>query len=82
MTDEQKEAQRELTDSELLAQWSEIKKNVEDLELDIVKNVRGVASAGIRARKVLRDLRTKLTVFVRNTIKRDKSKKAEKKAAK
>jgi hypothetical protein len=71
-----------LTDSELLAQWSEIKKNVEDLELDIVKNVRGVASAGIRARKVLRDLRTKLTVFVRNTIKRDKSKKAEKKAAK
>ena len=82
MTDEQNEVQAELTDSELLAEWTEIKKTVEDLELDIVKNVRGVAAAGVRARKALRDLKTKLAVFVRNTIKRDKVKKAEKIAEK
>jgi hypothetical protein len=47
-------------DEHILAKWQEIKSLVEELELDVVKNAKGNASAGIRVRKGLRHMKTLL----------------------
>lgn len=58
----------------ILNQWEEIKVLVESLELDVHKNARGNKSAGVRARRGLRDLKTKAANLVRSTISAEKSK--------
>lgn len=64
------------------AQWAEVKAMVDELELDVQKNSRGNAAAGVRTRKGLRSLRKKVTDLVKLTVSLDKQKKAEKAAAK
>lgn len=59
----------------VVTKWNEIKALVESLELDVVKNARGTAAAGIRARKGLRTLKSKAGELVKLTIELDKSKK-------
>lgn len=47
-------------DEHVLAKWQEIKNLVDELELDVVKNAKGNASAGVRARKGFRHMKTLL----------------------
>ena len=61
--------------SSILEQWNEIKVLVESLDLDVVKNANGNASAGVRARRGLRLLKTKSAELVKETIQEEKSRK-------
>jgi hypothetical protein len=72
------------TDNQVISKWTELKALIETLELDVVKNAKGVAAAGVRARKGLRDLKTKAAELVKTTVDLDKAKRAAKppKAAK
>jgi len=62
----------------VLEKWTELKKLVEDLELDVVKNARGTAAAGVRARKGLRELKSLAAGLVKMTVETDKASKAQK----
>jgi len=66
------------SDNPVIAKWTELKALVDTLELDVVKNAKGVAAAGVRARKGLRDLKTKAAELVKTTVDLDKSKRATK----
>lgn len=48
--------------------WNEIKTLVESLDADVQKNASGNASAGARARKGLRLLKTKTAELVKATL--------------
>lgn len=61
--------------TELLVEWTEVKKLVEVLDLDIHKNVAGNVSSGIRVRRGLRAVRKGITALIRETIKRDSEQK-------
>ena len=54
--------------SNLLTQWEEIKVLVESLETDLQKNAKGNKSAGVRARKGLRDLKKRASSLVKTSI--------------
>lgn len=62
----------------ILETWDEIKAIMNELELHIVKNARGVAAAGVRARKGLREIKKKASHLVKLTVELDKAKKGEK----
>jgi hypothetical protein len=68
-----------LSEKDLVEQWTELKTLVEALEFDVLKNARGTAAAGVRARKGLRDLRARAYTLVKATVERDKLLKLEKK---
>ena len=53
--------------------WNEIKTLVESLDADVRKNAGGNASAGVRARKGLRLLKTKASELVKTTIEASKT---------
>ncbi len=61
----------------ILETWDEIKAIMNELELHIVKNARGVAAAGVRARKGLREIKKKASHLVKLTVEMDKTKKVE-----
>lgn len=61
--------------SSILEQWNEIKVLIESLDLDVVKNASGNASAGVRARRGLRLLKSKSADLVKQTISEEKSRK-------
>jgi len=65
-----------IEEQQVLSLWYELKDLVEILELDVVKSTNGVAAAGVRARKGLRDLKSKIEVLVKVTIELGKAKKA------
>jgi len=67
-----------MSDSPILAKWNELKSLVVSLEPDVVKNVKGVAAAGVRARKGLRQLQTSAKELVKLTLESDKAEKTEK----
>lgn len=68
-----------MSDSEnaVLAKWSELKSLVEALELDVSKNAKGVAAAGVRTRKGLRQLQTSAKELVKLTLETDKAGKSK-----
>ena len=60
--------------NEVLEQkWEELKVLVESIEADIIKNVKGNKSAGVRARKGLRLLKTNASEIVKVSLATDKS---------
>ena len=61
--------------SDILDQWNEIKTLVESLEVDVAKNAAGNASAGVRARRGLRLLKSKSASLVKTTISEEKTRK-------
>ena len=61
-----------MDNSQVLDKWNEIKSLMEALEPDVVKNAKGTAAAGVRARKGLRQLQTKSKELVKLTIELDK----------
>jgi len=67
-----------MDDNTVLAKWGELKTLVETLELDLQKSARGVAAAGVRVRKGLRDLKGRAADLVKTTVELDKAKKAAK----
>lgn len=66
------------TDNPVIDKWTEFKALVNELELDVVKNARGTAAAGVRARKGLRELKQRAAELVKTTVELDKSKKVTK----
>lgn len=65
-------------DNLIIDTWTTLKRLVEDLELHIVKNARGTAAAGVRARKGLRELKNLAASLVKMTVEADKTSKASK----
>jgi len=63
--------------SSVLEKWNELKLIVESVDLDVHKNAGGNASAGVRARKGLRALKTAAGELVKLTIASEKDEKAE-----
>jgi len=61
----------------VLAKWNELKTLIEALEVDVAKNARGVAAAGVRVRKGLRQLASSSKDLVKLTLENDKTKKSE-----
>lgn len=62
-------------DSKILTLWNDIKTTLEGLELDVNKNAKGVAAAGVRTRKGLREVKVKVAELIKLTIELDKVKK-------
>jgi hypothetical protein len=67
-----------MSDNPVLAKWSELKSLVEALEVDVTKNARGVAAAGVRTRKGLRQLQVCAKELVKLTLELDKADKPSK----
>jgi len=59
--------------SNVLEKWNELKVIVESIDLDVHKNVGGNASAGVRARKGLRALKSAAADLVKLTIELEKT---------
>lgn len=66
----------------VVSKWTEVRGMIEGLELDVHKNAKGNAAAGVRTRKGLRTLRKKVTELVKMTVALDKDRKSEKAATK
>ena len=60
---------------ELTTKWNELKVLVESLELDVLKQANGNASAGVRARRGLRLLKNEVADLVRVSLATEKSRK-------
>jgi len=58
--------------SQLQTKWAELKVLIESLETDIQKNIGGNKSAGVRARKGLRLLKTNASEIVKTSLACDK----------
>ena len=52
----------------ILENWEELKALVEEVELDVHKNAHGNKSAGVRARRGLRELKSKSASLVKMTL--------------
>ena len=61
---------------ELTTKWAELKTLVESLELDVLKQANGNASAGVRARRGLRLLKNEVADLVRVSLSTEKSRKS------
>jgi len=61
---------------ELTGKWTELKTLVESLELDVLKQANGNASAGVRARRGLRLLKNEVADLVRVSLETEKARKA------
>ena len=59
----------------IIESWNELKALLAETEVDVLKNANGNASAGIRARKKLRELKGKLADLVKVTIEEGKQEK-------
>lgn len=59
----------------IIDQWESIKTLVESIEGDVHKNARGNNSAGVRARKALRELKKSAAVLVKLTLEEEKARK-------
>ena len=62
-----------MSDNPIVSKWNELKALVEALEADVAKNAKGVAAAGVRARKGLRQLQTSAKELVKLTLEADKA---------
>ena len=60
---------------ELTTKWTELKTLVESLELDVLKQANGNASAGVRARRGLRLLKNEVSDLVRVSLSTEKARK-------
>ena len=66
------------SENPVIAKWNELKSTMEGLELDVIKNAKGTAAAGVRARKGLRTLKATASALVKLTVETDKQKRADK----
>jgi len=66
---------KKMEPNNVLNLWEELKTLMSTVELDVVKNSRGVAAAGVRARRGLRAVKSKVGELIKLTITNDKDKK-------
>ena len=59
----------------ILEAWSEVKALITTAEVDVVKNAKGNAAAGVRARRALRLLKNRSADLVKLTIAEEKARK-------
>lgn len=59
----------------IISEWESIQTLIEATDLDVRKNANGNSSAGLRARKSFRTLRSRLAELTRATIAADKARK-------
>ena len=59
--------------SNIIERWNELKILMETIEVDVIKNSQGNKSAGVRARKGLRQVKKSATDLVKFSIESDKS---------
>lgn len=64
------------TNNPVVEKWNTLKTTIAEIELDVAKNARGNAAAGVRARKGLRLLARGASDLVRTTVSLDKAKKS------
>jgi hypothetical protein len=64
-------------DQNVLSKWNEVKSIMEEIEVDVMKNARGNAAAGVRVRKGLRHMKTLLGEHVKLSLGVEKNKSAE-----
>ena len=64
--------------SDTLTLWNEIKTLVEAVEVDVAKSAKGNSSAGVRARKGLREIQKKAKELVKLSVENQKASKDEK----
>lgn len=57
----------------ILENWEALKALVEEVELDVHKNAHGNKSAGVRARRGLRELKSKAADLVKLTLEAQKN---------
>tara|TARA_B100000282_G_scaffold293156_1_gene268015 strand:+ start:788 stop:988 length:201 start_codon:yes stop_codon:yes gene_type:complete len=57
----------------ILENWEALKALVEEVELDVHKNAHGNKSAGVRARRGLRELKSKAADLVKLTLEAQKA---------
>ena len=67
-----------MANNDILEKWRELKVTVESLELDVHKHANGNSSAGVRARRGLRALKTTTAELVKLSLTHEKDKKANK----
>ena len=60
--------------NDLVQKWQEIKTLIESLEVDLAKNANGNASAGVRVRRGLRNLKSEASSLVKISLENDKRK--------
>ena len=60
------------SNSELYSKWEEFKVLIESIEQDVIKNANGNKSAGVRARKGLRLIKTSASEIVKTSLAFDK----------
>ena len=63
-----------MSDTNIASNWQEIKTLIESLEVDIAKNANGNASAGVRVRRGLRNLKSEASSLVKISLEKDKKK--------
>ena len=64
--------------NDITEKWQELRTLIESIDLDVHKNAAGNASAGVRARKGLRVLKSQAAELVKLTVEQDKARKANK----
>ena len=62
-----------MIDENLIEQFEELKVLVETLQRDVIKNSQGNKSAGVRARKGLRQVKKIASDIVKSSLEKDKS---------
>ena len=62
------------TTNPVLDKWTELKTLIESIDLDVHKNAKGNASAGVRARRGLRALKGEAAALVKLSLEKDKNK--------
>jgi len=63
-------------EKKIMDKWQELQRAVNFVELDVAKNSRGTAAAGVRARKGLRAVKAVVVELIKLTVETDKSRKA------
>lgn len=58
-------------------EWTKLRTLVDSIELDVKKNAAGNASAGIRARRGLREIKKAAAALIKNTIDAEKARKGD-----
>lgn len=64
-----------MANSAIIEAWNKVKVLVESMEIDIQKNAGGNASAGVRARRGLRNLKKETAALIKSMVDVEKNRK-------
>ena len=65
-----------MANSTIAEAWNRVKVLVESMEIDIQKNASGNVSAGVRARRGLRNLKKETAALIKSMVEGEKNRKA------